>query len=208
MVTLRSSQDYYTCDAKKPVLAWTADGRYGGEDDSEAAGVEWLLAGEAGIKPGMPIYRSTGTDGEDTAEKADDGGESANAHRLYGVAGLDKAQVEDCGTAYDNGDKIPVLPFHRFLGAIFRNVILLDPGAAVDPDTPLGTGADGFNVMTESTLVANGSSPDGFNSGNAGAGDFSDANGAYIFNREFMKTKYGFGDPAGDTTVVAYVVRA
>ena len=206
MVTINDSQDHWSNDNNLPILAWDPHGRHGGEDDTTPIGAEFLFAGEAGLKPGMPVYRSTGADGEDTVNKADTNGGSANAHRLYGVVGLDKEQIDDCTETYDSGDKVPILPFHAFLGAIMRNIILLDPNAAIDPDTPLGTGADGFDVITEAT-IATGGTVDGFNTSATAVGQFG-ASGMYIYNREFMKTKYGQADPGGDTRVVAYVVRA
>jgi len=82
--------------------------------------------------------------------------EMANASVLcLGIAELDLGMIAGASSDYALGDEIPGLLFHWNLGALVRNVQLVDPAAAIEPGRLLGTtsGTAGSFKDDATTLV-------------------------------------------------------
>lgn len=195
MPTLTDDNKHFASDANKKVGAWHPNGEFN---------IEWLETTSANIKPGMAVTRATGAAGEKYCTEA--GNDTSLA---YGIAEFDPTQIADCDTAYASGDLIPVIPFAYNQGAICRNVVLADPGAAVNADDPLCCEASGqFGVATEATLIdedGNGITSAFNDAGGPTVAGTNGANGATIHNRVYMKNQYYFADPGADADIVARI---
>lgn len=133
MVNIRGEDDFIANDSKKQVAA---DG---------PGVVRWYVANTANIKPGMPVKIVAGTSTGVTETTAADTGNKVG----FGVAELDQTQIANCAATYAQYDLIPVLPFNENKGQRLRNLILLDPNAAIEKNAELGVGAAGFQVVTD-----------------------------------------------------------
>jgi len=194
MTTAQEANKFYSSDITKKLTCETPDGK--------PIRHEWLETTSANIKPGYAVIRATGAAGEKYCTEA--GNDSPLA---YGIADLDPNQIANCDVAYASGDIIPVIPFHKNVGAVLRNVYLADPGAAVDVDTPLCCEADGvWGVAVEAALLQEGGA------GNSGFDDavttnpgVNGATGSTIHNRIFMRSQYYVADPNAASRIVARI---
>jgi len=144
MVTLRESNaeanPFIACDNARSVWAKHPTGappRY-----------DWKLTTTANIKAGMIVKLVAGaTGGYSIVELA---GTDRDA---WGFVEFDPKQIADCTVAYASGDLVPVIPLQGNAGVILRNIILLNPAAALNPGTDLQADAVGVSVQDGTGLV-------------------------------------------------------
>ena len=154
----------------------------------------------AAIHPGEGIEHDKGAGGEDSYTLHTDA-----SWTWYGVAEVDFGQIADCSTDYATGDDIPGIPYHMNPGAYLRNIVCVDPGAAVEPDTPLttisGTAGAFLAHHTGDTFVDSDTSD-----GEAFSAATTEATiGAQIRNRMPLRQAYYLADPNAAYDTVAYI---
>ena len=77
----------------------------------------------------------------------------------YGFVEYDPKQLKQCYDAgevtylYASGDLVPVIPLNGNEGVILRNIILLNPSAALNPGTDLQADALGVSKQDATGLV-------------------------------------------------------
>lgn len=86
------------------------------------------------VHPGETLDWATGAGGEDNVTI----GANASVH-LAGIAEIDYGMISLCSSDYAQADDIPCIFFHWNPGALLRNIQMVDPGAALEPGTTLGT---------------------------------------------------------------------
>ena len=158
--------------------------------------------GTDSIHPGEGIEHDKGADGEDLYTL-----HTVRSATMYGVAEVDFGQIADCSVDYPAGDDIPAIPYHMNPGAYLRNIVLVDPTAAIEPDQQLildPTEAGSFIPLIEVALVSS-------NTGTTEAFDaaivIGDA-GAIFAGRSPMRAAYYLADPQGAVDIVAYITGA
>ena len=153
----------------------------------------------AAIHPGEGVEHDKGAGGEDSYTLHTDGSATA-----YGVCELDEGQIADCSVDYATGDDVPAIPYHMNPGAYLRNIVCVDPLAAVEPDWPLHTKsgtAGAFIVVLETTFVDSDTSD-----GEAfGAGVVVGDKTSHIINRAPLRQAYYLADPNAAYDTVAYI---
>lgn len=121
----------------------------------------------AAIHPGEGVEHDKGAGGEDTYTLHTDA-----SYTYYGIMEIDFGMIADCSTDYATGDDAPAIPYHMNPGAYVRNIVCVDPGAAVEPDSPLctisGTAGAFFAHQTGDTFVdSDNSDGEAFSAGTA-----------------------------------------
>lgn len=163
--------------------------------------VEWLKTTTANIKPGMSIIRTAGAVGEVGATEG--GNDSA---MIYAIAEYDPKQIDNNGIAYAINKVIPVLPLHKNLGLVCRNIQIADPPADIDIDTPLCPEASGlWGVAAEATLIAESGTGGEVFDAEATSGK-NGTTGATIHNRVYLRADQFLTDPTKDSVIVARIV--
>ena len=153
----------------------------------------------AAIHPGEGIEHDKGAGGEDSYTL-----HTARSATSYGIAEVDFAQIADCSTDYATGDDIPGIPYHMNPGAYVRNIVCVDPTAAVEPDqqliiSPATVGS--FIPLIEEALGSSTGALEAF-AASAVIGDAA----AIFAGRSPMRQAYYLADPSGAFDTVAYIV--
>ena len=153
---------------------------------------------------GETLMPPTGAGGEDKRQLAADKDHRANAFMEW-----DPGQTVGVSTDQAAGDEILILPFNMNKGAFCRNIQFVDPGGAVNAETPVCTssGTNGsLQVVTEMTFE-NGSAESGFQfqigtwGTNAAAGTYG-----LDFKRVVAVFAYYLADPSAACTDVVYIL--
>ena len=153
------------------------------------------------MHPGEGISHSAAASGEDDYIL-----HVAKSAFGYGIAEIDFGQISSCATDYTiTTDTIPGIPYHMNPGAWLRNIVFVDPTAAVYPDqcaliSPATAGS--FIPLIEVPLV----DPTGGGTGEAFASGvvIGDA-GANFAGRCPMRVAYGIADPSATIDLVTYI---
>ena len=151
------------------------------------------------IHPGEGIEHDKGAGGEDSYTL-----HTVRSATYYGVAEIDFGMIANCSVDYATGDDFPGIPYHMNPGAYLRNIVCVDPTAAIEPDQQLiispGT-AGAFIPLIEVALASS-------NTGTTEAFDaaivIGDA-GAIFANRSPMRAAYYLTDPNAAVDIVAYI---
>lgn len=154
----------------------------------------------ATIHPGEGIEHDKGAGGEDSYTL-----HTARSATMYGVAEIDFDQIAKCSTDYAVGDDIPGIAYHWNIGAMLRNIVCVDPTAAIEPDQQLiisPATAGSFIPLIEVALV----DPAGAGTGEAfdSAAVIGDA-AAIFAGRSPMRAAYYDADPGAAIDIVAYI---
>ena len=164
--------------------------------------LEWRTLAEA-MHPGEGLQHTAGASGEDDYIL-----HTAASAKAYGVCEIDFGQISLCSTDYTiTTDTAPGIPYHMNPGAYLRNIVFVDPTAAVYPDQcalidPTTPGS--FIPLIETALIS---------AGDAGAGTGECfASGATVgaaaatqAGRAPMRVAYGIADPSGPVDLVTYI---
>jgi hypothetical protein len=200
IVTMKSAEKFYATDVTKSLFCEGVQGQV-------KPFTKYLTtdAGLATVKPGAPVMRKTGAGGEAIAIAV-----TTDAALVYGFADFDPQLVADCDTAYAAGIKIPVIPIDKNIGAVLRNIIMKNPAANVNVDTPLCVELDTTGkvvVATEAALADAVTGHEAFDNGSATPGK-NGAAGSTIHSRMVGRMEYYLANPAADARVVIRLTRA
>lgn len=162
--------------------------------------LEWRTLAEA-MHPGEGLQHTAGASGEDDYIL-----HTAKSAKAYGVSEIDFGQIATCATDYTiTTDTAPGIPYHMNPGAYLRNIVFVDPTAAIYPDQcalidPSTAGA--FIPLIEVALV----NPTGTGTGEAfnDAAVIGDA-AATFAGRCPMRVAYGLADPSDAVDLVTYI---
>jgi len=160
--------------------------------------LEWRTLAEA-VHPGEGIQHTAGTSGEDDYIL-----HTVRSAKAYGVAEIDFGQISSCATDYTvTTDTIPGIPYHMNPGAYLRNIVFVDPTAAVLPDqcaliSPGTAGA--FIPLIEEALGSSTGALEAFAAGSV-IGDAA----AIFAGRTPMRVAYGIADPSAAVDLVTYI---
>lgn len=123
---IRSSGDKIDTDILRPVFVQGAH--------NQGKVIEYKEIKTAAFHPGEVIEWITGAGGEDNVRT----GQDASLH-LAGVGEIDFGLISVCSDDYSTGDDVPCIFFHWNPGALCRNIQMVNPAAALQPGTLLGT---------------------------------------------------------------------
>ena len=98
--------------------------------------------------PGETVDWKTGAGGEDNVTI----GGNASVH-LAGIAEIDFGQISSCSTAYGLADDAPIIFFHWNPGSLLRNIQMVNPAAALEPGTLLGTTSGTAGSLKDDTTT-------------------------------------------------------
>ena len=73
---------------------------------------------------------------------------------LLGIAEIDFGQLADTTVAYAIADDAPIIFFHWNPGALLRNIQMVNPAAALEPGTLLGTTSGTAGALKDDTTTA------------------------------------------------------
>lgn len=157
----------------------------------------------ANLSPGLGAIHATGAGGED--DYTEHGNDSPLS---YCVIELDENQIADCDATYAQYDNAPGIPYHMNPGAYLRNINVANPGADIDPDTPLCPEATGtFGVAIEAALVACATGTTESYTAASVAGANGATAGNTIHSRICLRQAYFLTNPAAAYKTVAYIAR-
>ena len=107
---------------------------------NQGAVIEYKELETVEVHPGETIDWATGAGGEDNVTIGADGSVT-----LAGIAEIDFGMISLCSSDYAQADDIPCIFLHWNPGALLRNIQMVNPAAALEPGTNLGTtsGTDG-----------------------------------------------------------------
>ena len=159
---------------------------------------EWRTLAEA-MHPGEGLQHTAGASGEDDYIL-----HTARSAYAYGIAEIDFGQIDDCSIDYViTTDTIPGIPYHMNPGAYLRNIVFVDPTAAIYPDQPAVISpatAGSFIPLIEVPLATSTAANEAFESGLV-VGD----PGVVMAGRTPMRVAYGLADPSAAIDLVTYI---
>lgn len=159
---------------------------------------EWRTLAEE-MHPGEGLQHTAGASGEDDYIM-----HTARSASGYGVCEIDFGQIADCSVDYViTTDTVPGIPYHMNPGAYLRNIVFVDPTAAVIPDQcavidPSTAGS--FIPLIEVPLATSTAANEAFESGLV-VGD----PGVVMAGRIPMRVAYGIADPSAAIDLVTYI---